>query len=110
MYPSDYGYATSGGSTKDRATCLNSSLTKWRILGDCRSNDWLHMINLSQWTLNPRGSNVNACLVFDIEADGSVINATTHTDNETKPTAYLKSSVKIVSGTGSSSDPFILEL
>ena len=22
MYPSDYGYATSGGTTKDRAACL----------------------------------------------------------------------------------------
>lgn len=31
MYPSDYGYATSGGSITNRTTCLNKSLSKlWR--------------------------------------------------------------------------------
>ena len=29
MYPSDYGYATSGGSTTDRATCLAKEIYSW---------------------------------------------------------------------------------
>ena len=109
MYPSDYGYATSGGSTTNRTTCLNSSLIKWQTLDDCVDNDWLYMINSPQWALNPRGSSVNAYLVFDIEGNGSVINNIASSSLETRPTVYLKSSVKITSGTGSSSDPFILE-
>ena len=29
MYPSDYGYATSGGSTSNRTSCLNKELYNW---------------------------------------------------------------------------------
>ncbi len=29
MYLSDYGYATSGGATTNRASCLAKELTKW---------------------------------------------------------------------------------
>ena len=38
MYPSDYGYATSGGSTTDRATCLNTVLYSWdgSSVSDCK--------------------------------------------------------------------------
>ena len=46
MYPSDYGYATSGNSTTDRATCLSKELFSWSLYNwgnasDCYSNDYL---------------------------------------------------------------------
>ena len=42
MYPSDYGYATSGGSTSNRTSCLNSELYNWDSASDCYNNDWLY--------------------------------------------------------------------
>ena len=57
MYISDYGYATSGGSTV-RDTCLSYNLGSWINYRDCYSNDWLYS-GASQWTLTPdfTGSN-----------------------------------------------------
>ena len=37
--PSDYGYATSGGSTTYWAACLNQSMSNWM---SCSSDDWLY--------------------------------------------------------------------
>ena len=44
MYPSDYGYATSGGSTTNRATCLAKEMYNWygSDVSDCKSNDYLY--------------------------------------------------------------------
>ena len=39
MYPSDYGYATSGGSTSPRTSCINKELLNWREASDCYNND-----------------------------------------------------------------------
>ena len=40
MYPSDYGYATSGGTTKNRATCMATILWDWNGSGvsDCKDD------------------------------------------------------------------------
>ena len=40
MYPSDYGYATSGGGT-GREMCLSYNLSSWSNYSDCYNNDWL---------------------------------------------------------------------
>ena len=47
MYPSDYGYATSGGSTKDRSACLAKELFNWysSAFSDCKRNDYLFDTN-----------------------------------------------------------------
>ena len=47
MYPSDYGYATSGGQTIDRATCLAKKLYTLDEI-DCKNNDYLFK-SLKQW-------------------------------------------------------------
>ena len=41
MYPSDYGYATSGGSTTNRESCLAKELYNWNSssFSDCKNND-----------------------------------------------------------------------
>ena len=41
MYPSDYGYATSGGSSMNRTSCLSKELFYWYTYSDCKSNNWL---------------------------------------------------------------------
>ena len=58
MYPSDYGYATSGGSTSNRTSCLNKELYNWdsSSYSDCKNNDWLYDSSTVQWTLAPYSS------------------------------------------------------
>ena len=122
IYPSDYGYATSGGSTTDRVTCLNTNLSNWEDsnVSDCKNNDWLSVYT---WTITPQidlGPNIStAYFAFSIQAasfntqgesiGGDVTSFRASIDNSVRPSAYLKSSVKIASGSGSQDDPFILE-
>jgi hypothetical protein len=58
MYPSDYGYATSGGSITNRDTCLTLSLYNWKdsSYSDCKNNDYLYDSSYNQWTLMPYSS------------------------------------------------------
>lgn len=43
IYPSDYGYATSGGSNNSRTVCINTSLYTWNNskLSDCKKNNYI---------------------------------------------------------------------
>ena len=70
MYPSDYGYATSGGSTTNREACLAKELSNWdsSSYSDCKNNDWLFNSGTSQWTLTPRSS--RSCYVFNVSEPG----------------------------------------
>ena len=110
MYPSDYGYATSGGSTTDRATCLNTYLYNWKnsSVSDCKNNDWLFN-GYRQWTLSPCAYSSDATSVFRVYSIGYVLGTNdSNFGTVVRPVGYLLSNVKISSGTGSESDPFIL--
>ena len=110
MYPSDYGYATSGGSTTDRTTCLNTSLSSWdsSSVSDCKNNDWLFNSS-SQWTLSPNATPSGAYRAFFVYSGGRVNNGGAYNNYAASPVVYLKSNVKISSGTGSQDDPFVLK-
>ena len=86
MYPSDYGYATSGGDTTDRATCLNTVLYSWdgSSVSDCKNNDWL-LKNSWQWTLSPRANSSGAYNAFDVNSDGNVNNNIAYNNNAVLP-------------------------
>ena len=106
MYPSDYGYATSGGST-GRETCLSYNLGGWS--GDCYSNNWLYKSGISQWTLTPYST--NSLGVFSVDSYGNVHNSSANYPNTAVfPTLYLSSNVKITGGDGSKTNPFTLSL
>ena len=114
MYPSDYGYATSGGSTTDRATCLNTVLYSWdgSSVSDCKKNDWLFNSD-DQWTISPIASSSFAFRAFYVSSVGSVSYGYASNNNHyvaVLPVVYLTSNVKIATGTGSESDPFTLSL
>ena len=111
MYPSDYGYATSGGSTTDRATCLNKELYNWDdgSVSDCQDNDWLFNSSSSQWTILPGAYSLCAFGAGIVSNSGRGYSDNASSSNGVHPVVYLKSSVKIASGTGSQDDPFILE-
>ena len=109
MYPSDYGYATSGGQTSDRATCLANALYNWNdsSISDCKENNYL-LKNYDQWTLTSEYASSNDIFLFcpsghvyDLNADYSL---------GVRPTLFLKSNISISAGTGSKSDPYQLSI
>ena len=106
MYPSDYGYATSGGTTKDRAACLAKELYNWSDFSDCKGNDYLSDTNNSQWTLTPRSGIVHYAFLSGGNVYGTPVNAL----DAVRPTLFLKSSISVGSGNGTSTSPYKLEM
>ena len=108
MYPSDYGYATSGGSTTDRETCLNKELYNWNSSSDCYNNDWLYKSGTYPWTLTPNASNSYYAVL--VNSRRSVSSNTANNTFGVFPALYLNANVKIVGGEGTESNPFVLSL
>ena len=109
MYPSDYGYATSGGSTTDRAACLAKEIYNWDSASDCYSTDYLHKSGYSQWTLAPSSSDFY--YVFYVNTRGFVNHRNARVTFGVRPVAFLKSNISITDvGTGTSESPFQLKV
>ena len=104
MYPSDYGYATSGGSVTDRAACLAKELYAW--VSDCRNNDWLFN-GSDQWTLTPSSSYSD--LVFNVDYSGNLTYYSAISGYGARPSIYLKSNIAISGGDGSENNPYLLK-
>ena len=115
MYPSDYGYATVGGSTTSKANCGANGLYNWydESYSDCKNNDWLftsqsNFVNGEEWLLSPYSSNSGCAAGLD-SAGYVYPNSSGVSGNQfaVRPTFYLDSSIlKIVGGTGTSTDPY----
>ena len=110
MYPSDYGYATSGGTTKDRNACLAKELYNWNLsdFSDCKGNDYLLDTNNWQWTLAPGSDDANG--VFNVIGVGYVGNDFARITYAVRPALFLKSSILLDKGTGESSNPYTLKM
>ena len=108
MYPSDYGYATSGGSSTNRNSCLAKELYNWDSSGysDCKNNDWMYNGNIWQWTMSPRAG--NSYYVFGVNITGYVYDINAYNSSAGRPVVYLKSTIKVISGSGTTSSPYIL--
>ena len=111
MYPSDYGYATSGGSTTDRAACLNEELYNWdgSSVSDCKNNDWLYTKGYARWTMTPFADSSLANGAFYVASAGQVSYNYAFDGCGVRPVVYLTSSVGIESGDGSRWNPFTLK-
>ena len=108
IYPSDYGYATSGGTSENRTSCASKEMLNWNgsTYRDCINNDWLFKSE-SMWFLTPYVSYYREA--FNISYSGYLgYNNASYLGIVVFPTVYLKSIIKISSGTGSSTNPFIL--
>ena len=99
MYASDYGYAVSDEYTQTLYNYNNAT---------CKNNNWLFKGN-GEWILPQNASySVSAFLVL---ADGSVTSSNVgYNQLAVRPVLYLKSSVKITGGDGTSSSPYTLGL
>ena len=105
-----YGYATSGGTTKDRAACLAKELYNWdsSAFSDCKGNDYLFDANNWQWTLAP--SSAIAFYVFRVYTDGHVSNLYAFDTYAVRPALFLKSNIQVDKGTGEKSNPYTLKM
>ena len=116
MYPSDYGYATSGGSTSNRTSCLNKELYNWdsSSYSDCKNNDWLYNSSNWQWTLSPTAYSSYASVVFGVRAAGDVdVYIAGYVDSNNanlaglvRPSVYLISKTSILGGEGTLENPY----
>ena len=108
MYPSDYGYATSGGTTKDRVACLAKEFWKWipSDFRDCNENDYLFYSQ--QWTLAPASPHASG--VFRVTVPGDDYFDGASNTNVVRPALFLKSNILVDKGTGAKSDPFVLKI
>ena len=109
MYPSDYGYATSGGSTTDRNACLNKELWNWdsSSFSECKNNNWLYENSYYQWTISHIVPDSYG--VFYLNIYGSFFSDGAGFSYGVRPVTFLKSNIKIEDGDGSSSNPYILQ-
>ncbi len=113
MYPSDYGFATTGGNNISRNECLNTYIYNWKETdySECKANNWLYHDDYTSWSMMPSVYELDiADTVYSLLANGSLSYPAAYNFYSVFPVTYLKSSIKITSGTGSSSDPFILLL
>ena len=104
MYPSDYGYAT------DLNNC-NVTINNYNAAA-CKDNNWLFTGNVNRFiTPYVRYAAVVWGVERGIELNGSVeaYNANVHELFEVLPVLTLKSKVVLESGTGTSTEPFVVD-
>ena len=99
MYPSDYGYSVLSSSCA-RTTNL-SSYNK----ATCAGQSWLYGQGY-EWTITPRSS--DSYSVFLVDNSGYLSNTSASNGNAVRPVLYLDSSVYVMDGNGSVSDPYII--
>ena len=98
MYVTDYGYAASGNH-------WTTALSNYESATD---DNWLYLGDY-EWTISRHSSYTYS--VFYVSYTGSVHNDSVVTDSyAVRPSFYLESSVEISSGTGTSTNPFVLSV
>ena len=111
MYPSDYGYATVGGTTINKSSCRAKPLYNWgsSSYSDCKDNDWLFksatFVNNAEWFISPDSLGSSRAVFLyssgfvDYEG-GSDIGYSVAKQLAVRPTFYLDSSILKIVGTG----------
>ena len=99
MYPSDYGYSV-----------LSSSCARTTNLGSynnatCAGQSWMYGQGY-EWTITPHSS--NSSNVFRVYFSGYLSNRSANYGYAARPVLYLDSSVYVIDGTGTQSDPYII--
>ena len=99
MYVTDYGYAASG----------NHWTTELYNYESATDDNWLYL-GSTEWTLSRHSSIANRA--FHVSDSGNVRNSNygVTITFAVRPSFYLESSVEISSGTGTSTNPFVLSV
>ena len=105
MYPSDYGYATVGGSTTSKANCRSQALYNWdsSSYSDCKNNDWVFksatFFGDGEWFISSGAMGLKRASGF---RSTGLVDANIHVLNSfaVRPSFYLDSSILKIVGTG----------
>ena len=98
MYPSDYVYAT------DLSVCKKDGYNYDTDTTNCKGKDWLLGTNTT-WTISPHSS--NAYNAFSVISSGYVHSTLVYNAYGVRPVLYLNSDVAIVSGEGTTQEPYV---
>ena len=110
IYPSDYGFAASGGTT-ERELCLNAPFNDWDAelnTVECLSTTWLDNNHIWIWTMTPRSDAANR--VFQMNVDQPLGFQDVDRKYDVFPVVYIKKNVRITGGSGEHDHPYVLEL
>ena len=100
IYPSDYMYGSS--------ECYNNGTSGNNFAGTCMSTDWIIDTDNWFWTLSPCSFRSNVSM--RVYGSGIVsFDTSSNANGNLRPSVYLSSSVKYVSGNGSASNPFVIQ-
>ena len=112
-YATDWTYASSetacATNINDGYDAVNNNYDNMT----CKKNNWMHhgsTINEAMWMLSPGAISGDASYVWIVFGDGNVNSYDASSARSVFPSVYLNTEVKITSGSGTSSDPYILEL
>ena len=109
IYPSDYGYASTDTSCRQN---LRSGLSfvnnTYSGTPTCQNDNWLYKSGLKHWTISPNYDTDYG--VFTLDNTGLLYTNIPLYRYSVRPSLYLKQDVKVVGGTGTSSDPYTLEI
>ena len=97
MYASDYGYAASNSYWTTNMLSYSSA----------RDNNWMYM-GLYEWTISRNSSSPNFALRVDYMGSLFGIGIVDRSSSAVRPSFYLTSSTTYVSGSGTSSDPILI--
>ncbi|MDD7629461.1 MAG: hypothetical protein PUJ60_00230, partial [bacterium] len=112
-YVTDWAYASSETAC---ATNINDGYDAANDNYDnmtCKKNNWMHhgsTMDEAMWMLSPRVYSGFASFVWSVGGVGDVHSDVAVYALSVFPSVYLNTDVKITSGSGTSSDPYILEL
>ena len=110
-YATDWAYASSETAC---ATNMNDGFDAANYNYDnmtCKKNNWMHhgsTMNEAMWMLSPRANSGLALGVWRVVGGGSVDSGLASSALSVFPSVYLNTEVKITSGSGTSSAPYIL--
>ena len=112
-YATDWAYASSETAC---ATNMNDGYdvsTRNYDNMTCKKNNWMHhgsTMDETMWMLSPIAYSGGACGVWGVLGGGGVYDDRASHALSVFPSVYLNTEVKITSGSGTSSDPYILSV
>ena len=108
IYPSDYGYASTDASCRQNLRAgLTYTNNSYGGAPTCKNNNWLFK-GTWYWTISPHSSYSN--LVFSVDSDGRLNDHRALYRVGVRPSIFLNSDIKIVSGSGTKDDAFKLDI
>ena len=100
MYASDYGYASSPNNWSTNLSDYANDTN--------RNNNWMFM-GFNEWIISPSPDGHIPNYSYFIQSEGNISRIRVHYEvYAIRPAFYLNSNVAYVSGTGASSDPYII--